>query len=729
MQTASRRILFLSNAILTTALLTAVVIMAVYFAGRFGGQIDLTATGVNSLSPATRELVRSVKEPIRITAFYTVISDVQKFAQKHKDMVKDLLALYEAQNRGKVSTYVVDPVRERTRIDEVLERLRKKPAYQSEAKPHQEAIDKYPKISEALLTTLEPLATAMHNAAGAQGSPLVRNREFLIVTRNLASAVDELRNTAKDIHDLTAGDVPRYGRAIETMRTSATVIKPMVDDSVAWLAREADKLTDAPQELRKQMAEASVTLGQITKQLGDLLKETENLKKVKLEDVYDQLTRSVEAPTILVESDEEVRVATYEDVWPYRSEQQAPSADGDEREFAGEEAISGAILQLTRKDKTGVMFVRFGGDPALKPDFSKFNPMMGQLPRAPYQQLNERLEKENFVVGEWDVSTDKAPPKLEDTKKTVYVVLPPPPAPQPNPMNPQPPAKMTETDKTLILNAVGEASGAIFLAGWEPPGAMFQPSGPYEYGEYLKSSWGIDVESKYLTLQFAPSPQGNDKGLYIPKNRQQPLMVTSDVIRLSEQPIVSRLKSTPSALTGVAPIKLATGNELPSGVTLTSLGEVEADSDVWAVDDVTRVQQDLNKKMGTKPQPSDLMPPFSVAVAGERKAGDRDQRVVVFGSKEFAMDDVSKARGLTSSNGGLVMYFVNPGNEELFVNSIHWLSGDENRISVGPRRADIPRLDKLVEGPAANFWRAFLVAIWPATALLAGGAVWLIRRR
>lgn len=725
MQTASRRMLFLSNAILTTALLAAVVIMAVHFAGRFGGQVDLTASGVNSLSAASRELVRSVNEPIRITAFYTVISDVQKFAQKHKDMVKDLLSLYETQNRGKITTYVVDPVRERARIDEVLERLRNKAAYKTESEAHRAAIEKYPQISETMIATLDPLVDEMRNTS-QQSAALQRNREFQIVGRNLSTAVDELRSAAKDIADLKTGDVPRYGRAIESMRQSATLTKPLIDDSTAWLAREASKLTDAPDVLRQKMSDAAAVLTQASQQLGDLLKETENLKKVKLEDVYEQLARSVEAPTILVEAGDEVRVASYEDVWPFRSEQQAPAADGDDREFAGEEALSGALLQLTRKDKTGVMFVRFGGDPALKPDFSKFNPMAGQLPRAPYQQMNERLEKENFVVGEWDVSTEKAPPKLDDAKKTVCVVLPPPPAPQPNPMNPQPPPKMTETDKTLILNAVGEASGAIFLAGWEPPGAMFQPSSPYEYGDYLKSTWGIDVESRFLVLHFAPSPQNPE--LFIPKNRQ-PLSLTTDIIRLTDHPIVSRMKSSAAALTGVAPLTLLTGNELPSGVTLVPLGEIGATSDVWAIDDVMRVQQDLSKKMGTKPQATDRTPPFSVAVAGERKASDRVQRVVVFGSKEFAMDDISKARGLIPSGGGFAMYYFNPGNEELFVNSIHWLSGDENRISVGPRRADVPRLDRLVEGPVANFWRAFLVAIWPATALLAGGAAWMMRRR
>lgn len=725
MQTASRRVLFLSNVILTTALFAAVVIMAVYFSGRYGGQLDLTATGINSLSPATRELLRNVDEPIRITAFYAVLSDVQKFAQKHKDMVKDLLALYEAQNRGKITTYIVDPVRERTRIAEVLERLREKPAYKTEAEPHRTALEKFPRIYDPLLATLEPLVLAMREAV-SENQALARNREFLIVARNLSSAVEELKGAAKDIQDLTSGDVPRYGRAVEALRNSLSVTRPLLEDCTAWLAREADKLKEAPDTLRRQMFESSGAAAQASQWMAELIQETENLKRVKLEEIYDQLTRSVEAPTVLVESNDEARIATYEDVWPFRSEQQAPAPDGDEREFAGEESLSGLILQLTRREKTGVVFVRFGSEPALRPDFSRFNPMMGQLPRAPYQQMGTRLEKENFVTAEWDVASDKAPPKLEDARKVVYVVLPPPPAPQPNPMNPQPPPRMTESDKALIYAAVNEASGAIFLAGWEPPGAMFQPSGPYEFGDYLKTNWGINVESGFLTLHFVPNPQ--DKSLYVPKNRQ-PLMLTTDAIRMTDHPIVARLKSTTGAFTSVAPIQLASGETRPSGVTLAPLCEVTNTSDIWAIDDVMRVQNDLSKKMGTTPQPTDRMPPFTIAAAGTRQTADREQRVVVFGSKEFATDDISKARGLIPSGGGLVMYYVNPANEELFVNSLHWLSGDENRISVGPRRADIPRLDKLVEGPVANFWRIFLVAIWPSAALLAGGGVWLLRRR
>ena len=52
-----------------------------------------------------------------------------------------------------------------------------------------------------------------------------------------------------------------------------------------------------------------------------------------------------------------------------------------------------------------------------------------------------------------------------------------------------------------------------------------------------------------------------------------------------------------------------------------------------------------------------------------------------------------------------------------------------DRIAVGPRRSDVPRLDKLTEGGMAQFCRVLLVGIWPGLALLAGAGVWLLRRR
>ena len=59
----------------------------------------------------------------------------------------------------------------------------------------------------------------------------------------------------------------------------------------------------------------------------------------------------------------------------------------------------------------------------------------------------------------------------------------------------------------------------------------------------------------------------------------------------------------------------------------------------------------------------------------------------------------------------------------------HRRAGDAERTSIGPASSGIPRLSELKEGGTAQFCRVFLVGIWPGLMLLAGGGVWLIRRR
>jgi hypothetical protein len=110
-------------------------------------------------------------------------------------------------------------------------------------------------------------------------------------------------------------------------------------------------------------------------------------------------------------------------------------------------------------------------------------------------------------------------------------------------------------------------------------------------------------------------------------------------------------------------------------------------------------------------------------------ATKEDQRIVVFGSEQFAADGVAQAQALGFAGGALVQYLVYPANTELFINTLHWLTQEADRISVGAQRSEIPRLDDLKDGFWLNFWQVFLVVVWPALALVVGGGVWFVRRR
>jgi hypothetical protein len=339
--------------------------------------------------------------------------------------------------------------------------------------------------------------------------------------------------------------------------------------------------------------------------------------------------------------------------------------------------------------------------------------------------LNGQLEKSNFVTADWDVATQNTPPEVEDAARQIYVVLPPEPPPQPNPMQPSPQAGISDEQKQAITRAVTESGLAIFLTGWSQPTGRFARTGPpYEFADYLKSTWGIDVRDQYLVLQFAETSQG--QGLKGPANPRNPLILTTDVIRFTRHKIAEPLRSLEGAFHAAAPLEIVSGEDRPADVNVEVIAEVSATEDVWAVADVMRLQQELREQFGTTIHDDDIASPFAVAAAATRGP---DQKVVVFGSELFAADDIAQSRSLAFTGAGLQAIQNFPANTDLFINTLHWLTGEADRIAVGPRQSDVPRLEKLTEGGTAVFCRVFLVGIWPGLALLAGAGMWLLRRR
>ena len=452
----------------------------------------------------------------------------------------------------------------------------------------------------------------------------------------------------------------------------------------------------------------------------DMLGRTEGLDQVKLEEVYETLKRG---QTVLVETPSEALVLSQDEVWPWRTDRNAPPPpDGDPRDFAGEQAISSAILKMTQKEKTAIVFTRFGGQPLLRSAMAPTNPMM-RMPEAPYQALNELLGKENFTTEEWDVKTTPNPPEVVDAARTIYVIFPPEPPAQENPMRPSQEPPISPAQKQRIFDAVKEGGMAVFLTRWSPPSSPYMPvPQKYEFSAYLKSTWGVEVRDTHLALQFAVNPQS--KGLMYPASRD--LLITFQVFRFTEHAIGEPLRGMPASFQAVAPLSIITGDEMPPGVTIEPIAEVNDTEDVWAISDLNRINEDLQKNQGTRRYENDIPAPFPLAIAASNEEG---QRLVVFGSDRFASDSVANMSHLVAVGGALRVAKLYPGNTDLFINALHWLTGNADRIAVGPQRGNVPRLDKLEDGGTLTFTRVFLVGIWPGLALLVGVGVWLMRRR
>jgi len=107
----------------------------------------------------------------------------------------------------------------------------------------------------------------------------------------------------------------------------------------------------------------------------------------------------------------------------------------------------------------------------------------------------------------------------------------------------------------------------------------------------------------------------------------------------------------------------------------------------------------------------DTAGPVSVAVALERGAENRLQRVVVVGSGSFLANQ----------------FLGNGGNLDLGINMVNWLAGDENLITIQPRATRDVDL-QLGRTAMTLIALGFLIAL-PLGLLAAGGLIWWRRRR
>jgi len=720
MQASQRRLVFGANVVLTVALAALGCYFAIWLAARVGGRLDLSSSGVNSLSLRTTQLLRSLDTNVQLTALYTTaLKELRKHAEKYQAHVGDLLDLYETAGRGKVHQELIDPSKKPAAVAELLKRLADKPEYKDEAAPHAEALEAFPELNQRIAATAQAELDQLSRMT-APDQPLSRVRELAIITRNFRALLSETQRVERDVSDLRGNEVPLYGEALKTVRDHYSQARAGFQTGIDWLTGPALQLPELPPEAADFFAGAKERYQPLIQDLDTQLTKTQDLGDVKLEELYETLKRG---QSIVVETPTQALVLSQEDVWPFRTDSGPPAPDGDLRRFAGEQAVSSAILQLTRQDKTGVVFVRYGGQPLLKPDFAQMNPMLMKPPDAAYGVINTALEKENFVTAEWDVHKDASPPDVKDATRLIYVVFPPNPPPRGNPMQPAATPGISPQQKQAVIDAVKASGMGVFLTSWEPPQAQFVPTPPkYEFLEYLRDEWGVNVEYTHLTVEFMPNPQR--EGVLVPANRD-PLLITSGAFEWTDQSIAAPLHALPGAFKAVAPLEIRSGDDAVQGVKIEPIALLKDSDDIWAFSDFNRVEEDFQKRQGTRRYEGDIPAPFPLALTATREDG---KKLVVFASKDFIANNVLELGQLVVAGGVLQLAQSYPANTDVFVNALHWLTGDADRIAVGPRDADVPRLDKLTEEDV-TFARVFLVGIWPAIALLAGAAVWLVRRR
>jgi len=333
-----------------------------------------------------------------------------------------------------------------------------------------------------------------------------------------------------------------------------------------------------------------------------------------------------------------------------------------------EEDITNAILKVAKQEQKKIYFLSGHGEPGL--DNQEENG---------YEVVKKALENESYQVQDLKLFTQENVP--DDC--AVLVVAGP--------------KKALETGEIEALERYLKKGGdALFL---------LDPAGAPGLDTFLEK-WGVKVGNDVVVDQVLRLFQGPALGV-------DPIVETFGSHEITQdfqgQVLFHLVRSVQPA------------EPLPEGVTAVSLAKTSPQS--WAETDLdTLFQKSQVSRSG-----EDLSGPVSVAVAltakAERADKDKDKekeessdygeasaKIVVFGDSDFVNNTwISR------------MY-----NADLFLNTVNWLAGEEEYISIRPKATRGSRVTMTPQETRNVFY--FSVLILPEALLLFGLAIWWRRR-
>ncbi len=706
---AGRRMKIGSNVIVATLIMLGIVgvVQTIAYAVP-GARFDMTSSQINSLGEATENLLRDLDAPITLTSLYFETDLEEKDQQLYRRTIDDLLSLYQSTARSKVTASSINPLSDHEDLAKLRNRLRNKPKFANEIEAYKERIERYTGELDDRMRALvhaEAKAIADLTAApnGQDTAAAVGQIESL-----LQQWTQETQQAREQIDALTALDNAQYTAATAVLKTLYRDMIKSLQDIANFSRAQLARNENLPQPVVTFLDGAGRRYAELVGELEGESSKLNTLQPLSFDQLMQKLAPN--ANPIIVETEDNALVVEFSDVWPTMDPNRPGAAQFKDRAFKGEEKLTSAILRATHKEQTAVIFVRYGGMAQVAAAM-----IPGQAP-APYATMRKQLEDTNFIVDEWDLKSADAPPQLDPAPtRTIYVVLQPA-SPQPSPTGqPSQEPPFTDSHRQLLLSVLGDNARAIFVAGWYP-GPFGTIPATYEYGEYLKDTWGIEVNTSELlieTINFEP-------GKYAPPRNTAQLFGMGK-LEVGDHIVVSGGQARMLMLPFCAPLVLA--ESPPEGVSIETLVTLPERDTVWGVKNLQAYQEQLQSNGFMVRNEGDTLGPYTLAVAATKG----DAKVVVVSSRTFAVDEVAFARQLAFTSQGMTVRSSNPGNVTLLINSLHWLNDNTSFMNIG-KPIDAAVLE--IKDESTRRWiQALTIFAWPALALAFGGITWWTRRR
>lgn len=350
------------------------------------------------------------------------------------------------------------------------------------------------------------------------------------------------------------------------------------------------------------------------------------------------------------------------------------SDGGFSRNTQLERSFTEAILSVTHTSQKTVYFLTRHGER------DPFNDTEG----TEYGQAFRELQGDNYIVRSLDLSAQQVVP----TDAAVLVIA-------------SPKTDLLDNEIAPLEAYLKNGGNLLFLA---------EPETPARFRDVL-NTWGVEL-GQGTVVDFISSVSGAPRAPLVRREAYNPL---PGMVSPITQPIsdVTFFQDTTAIIPRKGP---ATNPDLPNISYLDppriSIIPLATSSSTlsWLETDPNSNRQDVD----------DLIGPLALGVSIEARTPFDDTgaipedakltQIVVFGDGDFA-----SSRFITSF-----------GNRDMFLNSVNWLAGDYNLISVRPKLFE-PRL-LILTNSTWNYIRWSSLLILPVLVALAGGIVWWRRR-
>lgn len=345
--------------------------------------------------------------------------------------------------------------------------------------------------------------------------------------------------------------------------------------------------------------------------------------------------------------------------------------------FKGEEVFTAAILSVTEEKQTSIYVTTGHGERGLE-DYD----------RQGFSDIATALKRDNFNVVPLDLMTRKEIPADCDV-----LIIPGPTKP------------FGSEEIALIRNYVDNKKGKL-LACLEPAFGPYTRTG---LEEFLKE-YNINVRTDavvYNRVQLPFFGLQTVAEIYVNEERYPEHRITQD------------MKSINSVFFGACPVEgIPPTNNRPYQTKSLAMGPDNS----WGETEIG-----IANKKPEFTQDKDIPGPIAIAATVEpvdtaaqaavahgsfpKESSVEGLRLVVFGDVDFVANE----------------YSPNPGNHDIFLNSINWLTQKETKLGISAKPPDVRRANVAPEQMKLIYWLS--VAVIPGLGLLTGTFVWWKRRR